>query len=87
MSDKLNGPDESQLTNLLAALQKQKTFTHDICTPVSVAQGMLDLALIKLKENPGVDPAAIAKLEKSMKALERLSTLIQENREFLHKAA
>jgi signal transduction histidine kinase len=67
-------------------LARQRTFIHDIATPVSVAQGMLNIVLSRLKSQPE-SPIDMDKLEKAVKALEKLEGLIEDNRKFLIAAA
>lgn len=68
------------------ALSERK-FLHDISNHLVVAQGMGNIALKNLKqseENTSVDQKAIDRLEKSVKAIDKMIVLVKERRHVLH---
>jgi len=65
----------------------ERKFLHDISNHLVVAQGMGNIALKNLKqaeENVSVDQKAIDRLEKSVKAIDKMIVLVKERRHVLH---
>ncbi len=65
----------------------ERKFLHDISNQLVVAQGMGNIALKKFKESEAdapVDQKAIERLEKSVKAIDKMIVLVKERRHVLH---
>lgn len=62
---------------------RQRAFMHDISGALAIAQGMLDMVMSTVQKDPKLSRADIERLQKSMNALEKLTNIVAENREFL----
>lgn len=64
----------------------EREFLHDISNHIVVAQGMANSALRALQEAKleNLDPSVIDKLEKSVKAINKMITQVKERRTKLH---
>lgn len=67
----------------IESMSDERAFLHDIATPIAVAYGMVEAALDALNARPDVpgNAAEIARLEKALKALDRLVALLKARRE------
>ncbi len=63
--------------------QDQRTFLHDLSNPLSIALGMLEIALEDIKKIEGIDSKTMSCLEKSLKGIFRMRDQIQKRREIL----
>lgn len=68
--------------NKLDILSAQKKFIHDLATPISIVQGMIEIILPQLKAKD-VDPKIIDRLEKALVATVKIDSLLKANREYL----
>jgi hypothetical protein len=68
-------------------IKEQRKFLHDISSPVSIANGMIEICLEQLEKSPVQFAPEIDRLKKALKALQKLTVLIQQNRELLVMAA
>ena len=73
---------DTNLTIEELALEERK-FLHDISNHMSIAQGMVNIALKRMKDN-GVDEAIIEKQEKALNALMEQTRLMKARRALLH---
>lgn len=64
---------------------EERKFLHDISNPLTIAQGMVDSVIDSLEGVPGVDEKVHTRLEKAVKAMERMAAGIKERREVLIK--
>ncbi len=64
-------------------VKEQREFLHDLSNPLSIAMGMTEITLEKLKKQDSVDPKALECLEKSLKAIHRMKDLLVKRREIL----
>lgn len=65
-------------------MNPERTFLHDLSNPLSVALGMVELALESLRQQPTEAVAAeVVRLEKCHKSLTRMADLIRERRKLL----
>ncbi len=65
------------------ALEERK-FLHDISNHMSIAQGMVNIVLKRMKEADSMDPSLIEKQEKALKALLEQAQLMKKRRALLH---
>jgi hypothetical protein len=70
------------------ALEERK-FLHDLSNQLVVAQGMGNIALKKIKneDKNQVDPNVVEKLEKSLRAVDKMIVLVKERRTTLHSVS
>ena len=63
----------------------ERTFLHDLCNVLAVAQGNLHLLMRKLQKNPGdLKPEdIIAKLEVSLNSVNKITELVNQRRAVL----
>ena len=66
---------------------RQRAFMHDIAGPVSIVQGMIEMALSSLETDPKDSAKAKAKLEKALVSVSRISQKVKENRDYLIMSA
>ncbi len=64
----------------------ERKFLHDLSNQLVVAQGMGNIALKKIKNNDKteVDEKVVEKLEKSIRAVDKMIVLVKERRVTLH---
>ena len=62
---------------------EERKFLHDISNPLTIAQGMTESVLDTLKGQSGIDEKVITRLEKAVKAMERMGGSIRARREIL----
>lgn len=64
----------------------ERKFLHDLSNQLVVAQGMGNIALKKIKNEDEnvVDEKVVEKLEKSIKAVDKMIVLVKERRVTLH---
>ncbi len=65
---------------------EERKFLHDISNPLTIAQGMVDSVTDSLEGVDGVDEKVHTRLEKAVKAMERMADQIRARREILIKA-
>jgi hypothetical protein len=65
------------------ALSERK-FLHDIANHILVAHGMSTLALKALSGNASNDAKDLNRLERSIEAINKMTALLVERRNFLH---
>ena len=64
------------------SLAKQRTFIHDLSSPITIAIGMVDAGINKI--NKGDDAEVVVdKLEKAMGALNKVAELLKDRRQIL----
>ena len=70
------------------ALEERK-FLHDLSNQLVVAQGMGNIALKKIitEDENQIDSNVLEKLEKSMKAVDKMIVLLKERRTTLHSVS
>lgn len=61
-------------------ITEERKFLHDMASPLTIAQGMLDSALEILRADANTNPNIITKVEKSAKALERMTEMLRARR-------
>lgn len=64
---------------LLEQIKAERTFIHDLATPLMIAQGMVDSVLSKLE----VESEEAQRLQKSAKALGKMANILKERRQVL----
>ena len=64
----------------------ERKFLHDMSNHLVVAQGMGNIALKNLKQDDelSIDPKVLERLEKSLKAVDKIIVLVKERRQVLH---
>ena len=79
-----NQKHSEDMSNLML---RQRAFIHDIAGPVSIAQGMIEMAMKSIEENPQSSAQAAVKLEKALNSISKISKKVQENRDYLIMSA
>jgi|SaaInlStandDraft_5_1057022.scaffolds.fasta_scaffold05175_5 hypothetical protein len=69
---------------ILDHIKEERKFIHDVSSPLMVAIGMLDVSVGVLTNKQDID-GALVKLEKSKKALEKMTAILKERRSSLIK--
>ena len=64
---------------LLEQIKAERSFIHDLATPIMIAQGMVDAVESKLPE----DSAERERLSKAAKALAKMATILKDRRQAL----
>ena len=62
---------------------QERVFLHDISNPLSIAMGMLEIVISEAKSNPAFDAALLARMEKSLAAMERAVNMLKARRKIL----
>ena len=58
----------------------ERKFLHDLASPLTIAQGMTDAASEIVRDRKPIDEKLLNKLEKSTKALERMTEMLRLRR-------
>lgn len=68
--------------------QEERKFLHDLCNHLVVAQGMGSVVLKGLNaQKDVVDPKVLERMEKALKAVEKMMVLTKERRSVLHSVS
>jgi phosphate uptake regulator len=59
----------------------ERSFLHDIATPMAIAQAMVQDTLELLNTKPNEHAEEIMRLEKALKSLDKLVALLRERRD------
>jgi len=62
----------------------ERKFLHDIANHLVVAQGMSSFVLKKLKSNGPIEEKDIERMEKTIEAVNKITTLLKDRRALLH---
>ena len=65
------------------AMVKQREFLHDLSNQILIAHGMASSALVLLNKEANVDPKIIERLEKSIKASDKIVSSLTKQRELV----
>lgn len=65
----------------------ERAFLHDISNHILVAQGMTSLVIKVLKENSAVDAKEVDRLERSLEAINKMTTALKQRRAILHSVS
>ncbi len=71
--------------DLMEHVLLERRFLHDLSNMLLISQGMSSFVRKKLNDDPTTDPALIEKLDKSIKAMDRMVDSIKEHRKLLHE--
>ncbi len=73
-------------SNIEEMAMAERKFLHDLSNQLVVAQGMGNIALKKIMSDPEqvIDEGIVSKLEKSLKAVDKMVVLVKERRTNLH---
>ena len=66
-------------------IREERDFLHELSNQLVIAQGMVNIAMTKLKKEEGLDPAILDKQQKAADAIRKQATLIKERRNILYK--
>lgn len=69
---------------LVNHVQEERKFLHDISNHLLIAQGMGSFAAKQLRNIPDLDEAILNKMEKSLKAMDRMVDAMKARRSVLH---
>ena len=61
----------------------ERVFLHDLSNQLVVAQGMGGYVLGRLKKREDVDPKELTRMEKTVKAIDRMIVMVKDRREVL----
>ena len=64
-----------------AQIREERSFIHDISSPLMIAMGMIDFVNLKIDKDS--DPKILERLAKAQKAMDRMNTLLKERRRTL----
>jgi hypothetical protein len=64
---------------------KERKFLHDISNQLVVAQGMGHMVLKNLKGVENLTEKELVRMEKTVKAVENIVSMVKEQRNLLHK--
>lgn len=65
------------------AKSAERVFLHDLSNQLVVAQGMGGYVLGRLKKKEDVDPKELTRMEKTVKAIDRMIVMVKDRREAL----
>ena len=65
---------------LTELVTKQKKFLHDLASPVAIANGMIEMAMMELSKKSITEGREIECLQKALRATEKIVKLIEDNR-------
>jgi hypothetical protein len=63
----------------------ERTFLHDLASPLGTAMFLTDSVLDGVQSRPGVDPDELMQLGQIFEALEKMKKMLQDRREILIK--
>ena len=61
----------------------ERVFLHDLSNQLVVAQGMGGYVLGRLKKKEDIDPKELTRMEKTVKAIDRMIVMVKDRREAL----
>ncbi len=70
--------------DLIEHVKEERRFLHDMSNQMLVAQGMANFVLKKIKEKALEGVPDVQRLEKSLKAMDKMVDLIKARRVILH---
>ena len=66
--------------------QTERQFLHDISNQLVIAQGMGSFVLSALENTADCEEKVLKRMEKSVKAIEKMITMVKDRREFLKQS-
>ena len=64
-------------------MSAEHKFLHDIASPLAVVCALVEDVLERLRGQPNLKSQDLAELEESLRALDRISTMLQQRRDEL----
>jgi hypothetical protein len=78
----LNG-GSTQSPSATTLVAHQRTFIHDLSTPLAVSQGMLEIVIMSTAGQKTITEKDLDRLTKALAAIEKIAELLKKNREVL----
>lgn len=77
-------PIPASAADLLKLVKHERTFIHDLATPLATMNLVLESVIETLQETPGsIDPAELERLKGVLNQLGKMNTLLRNRRELL----
>ena len=72
---------------LVEIIKAERKFLHDMSNQLLISQGMGGFVLNAIKKREGHDPKELQRMEKSMKALDKMVELVTDRRKILRSVS